>query len=708
MYLNHRTRVAFTGLALLALAPASALGQAARVGPTFSLGGTTSPVEKPDIAYDSVNDRYLQVAGKGFIEAHLLNGAGSIIGTFKVNPGPNYAQAPRVAFGANVTRNGGYLVTWHETVANTYGQLRGRIFNGDGTAVTSDFDIATGATSVRTTTDWTMPGDIAYSPRSGVFLATWAGNKFSTADVFFQRINVVGTLLGANTLVSAGDVNFDHDPSVAYNPDRDEFYIAYGVYTDAGRFGWTAGRRVQAETGAWVGAAQQFAPSAVTYVTATTYNTAVHQWLISWSTGSTTVSGISLDVDGKALSATTALSTFYGAYDALDLEYNPPSGSSLLVTHGSAPRNWEDAAVWIKSDGTPYDNGFFVTNTADVRALRGNPVNDDGNFNPRVTASTAEKKWLVVTSSVFAATNAQFVSTDAAAGSGGGTTTPTPPPPAPPPPPPPPPPTGGVTAAITAAKADFSGDGKPDLIWERDDGYLSAWKMSGTTLAEAVSLNPGRVSDPDWRIVGTGDLNGDGRPEIVWQHMANGSLGAWFMVGTAVQDAVALNPGSVASTAWRIVAVADMNGDGKADLIWQHTDGWLAIWFMDGATLVSDTLMNPQQIGGGKWKIVGAGDMNGDGKNDLIWQHADGWLSVWYMNGATMVDAVYLNPKFIAGSDWKIKGVIDINGDGKVDLIWQHTDGSLSAWLMNGVSLVDAVYFNPSKVNPIWSVVGPR
>jgi hypothetical protein len=52
--------------------------------------------------------------------------------------------------------------------------------------------------------------------------------------------------------------------------------------------------------------------------------------------------------------------------------------------------------------------------------------------------------------------------------------------------------------------------------------------------------------------------------------------------------------------------------------------------------------------------------------------------------------------------------VIDLNGDEKPDLIWQHRDGWISAWLMNGISLVDAVYLNPNWVSPVWQIVAPH
>jgi phosphatidylserine/phosphatidylglycerophosphate/cardiolipin synthase-like enzyme len=267
-----------------------------------------------------------------------------------------------------------------------------------------------------------------------------------------------------------------------------------------------------------------------------------------------------------------------------------------------------------------------------------------------------------------------------------------------------------TTVSATAARADFSLDGKPDLIWQREDGYLSAWTMNGTTLQQATLLNPGRVGDPNWRIAGTGDLNGDGRPEIIWQHLTKGLLSVWTMVATQAQDAYYLNPSRILSNDWRIVAVADMNRDQKADLIWQHlTDGWLAVWYMDGLNMWRDRLLSPGRISSNEWRIVGAADMNSDGDTDLVWQHTRlGYLSVWYMTGADALYADYLNPPSIQPGTWWIRSVIDINADGKPDLIWQHENGWISAWLMNGVNLVEAVYLNPNWVDPSWKIVGPR
>src|SRR5260370_16904100 len=77
------------------------------------------------------------------------------------------------------------------------------------------------------------------------------------------------------------------------------------------------------------------------------------------------------------------------------------------------------------------------------------------------------------------------------------------------------------------------------------------------------------------------------------------------------------------------------NGDGKWDILWRDTSGNVAIWEMNGTTI-----LNPNKAGVGNvttsFKIVGSGDFNGDGKSDVLWRDTtSGNVAIWFMNGTT-------------------------------------------------------------------------
>ena len=137
--------------------------------------------------------------------------------------------------------------------------------------------------------------------------------------------------------------------------------------------------------------------------------------------------------------------------------------------------------------------------------------------------------------------------------------------------------------------ADFNNDGHPDILWQHQaTGSLSAWLMNGTNLTALATVTPGVVSDTNWKIVGIADFNNDGHPDILWQHQATGSLSAWLMNGTNLTALATVNPGVVSDTNWKIVGIADFNNDGHPDILWQHqATGSLSAWLMNGTNLTA-------------------------------------------------------------------------------------------------------------------------
>jgi hypothetical protein len=95
------------------------------------------------------------------------------------------------------------------------------------------------------------------------------------------------------------------------------------------------------------------------------------------------------------------------------------------------------------------------------------------------------------------------------------------------------------------------------------------------------------VSGPaglDWDIAGAGDFNGDGRADLVWQHRPSGQRSFWYWNGSGFTS------GGVFATVdpnWNIAAVGDFNGDGRPDLVWQHrASGQRSFWYWNGAGFI--------------------------------------------------------------------------------------------------------------------------
>ena len=77
------------------------------------------------------------------------------------------------------------------------------------------------------------------------------------------------------------------------------------------------------------------------------------------------------------------------------------------------------------------------------------------------------------------------------------------------------------------------------------------------------------------------------------------------------------NPGP----SWHAIGTGDFNGDGKSDILWQNTNGAVAIWQMNGAKVIGGGLVgNP----GPSWHVIGGGDFNGDGNSDILCQNTSG------------------------------------------------------------------------------------
>lgn len=220
---------------------------------------------------------------------------------------------------------------------------------------------------------------------------------------------------------------------------------------------------------------------------------------------------------------------------------------------------------------------------------------------------------------------------------------------------------------LDSLHADFNSDGRED--------FINSTGCSSSSFGLALSTGDGTYAPPvcytlpngtpDYFAIG--DFNGDGNADLIVSNQTN----TFYEYLGSGAGALRFYRSFTAPTGVLTLAAADVNHDGKIDLLFWGGDNNLWVWFGNADGTFTPGPATAMSAGG----YLAVGDFDGDGKADILSIYGDEggtFYQVFYGDGTGNFQSSKL---WVDDVDYAI---YDLNGDGRSDLVGQPFDFSIN------------------------------
>jgi len=246
----------------------------------------------------------------------------------------------------------------------------------------------------------------------------------------------------------------------------------------------------------------------------------------------------------------------------------------------------------------------------------------------------------------------------------------------------------GMSAAQAMVVGDMSGDGKADVLTVEEEGggkyrYMLG-TSSGTGIASWSQILSGMAPAGSLEL---GDLTGDGKDDIIAVEDEGGGKYRYMLgtgTGAGISSWKAILTGMSAADD---MAVGDINGDGKEDIVTAEAEGGGNFRYMLGTSSGTGVASWKQIMSGmSNPSDMELGDVTGDGKADVVTLESEGTGQCRYMLGTGTGAGISSWKQVLSKMSCAQFDVDDFSGDGKADIVAFESAGGGQYRYMLGAS----------------------
>lgn len=241
---------------------------------------------------------------------------------------------------------------------------------------------------------------------------------------------------------------------------------------------------------------------------------------------------------------------------------------------------------------------------------------------------------------------------------------------------------------------DVDGDGRADIVAFGSWATHTSFGTEDGIFSDPQIATIGYHYDQGWRTElherEVADVNGDGRADIVGfgshaTYVSLGQVNGTF--GAAIVATTAYDYDDLWRTEYHERRVGDVNGDGRADIVgFGHTGTYVSFGQADGSfsgAIVASTGFDYDDLWRTENHVRRLGDVNGDGRSDVVGFGHDGtYVALGQANG-TFGTAILASTGFDYEDLWRTelheREVEDVDGDGRADIVGFGHDGTYVA-----------------------------